>query len=300
MSRIRTIKPDIHLDEDLWDLECETGLPLFRAFVGLWNHADKEGRFEWRPRKLKAKILPYWDGDFSRVLDALTTRAFVVRYTCQGREFGVVRTFKRHQVINNREAESVLPAPPDGWDDSVGTLETSTRAPRVRDACTTREVHTQAEGKGREGKGRGKERKGVCTPPRSESGALAKPSVSSLVWDSYSQAYRERYGADPTRNAKVNSQLKAFCGRVPHEDAAAVAATYVRSNNRRYVAAGHSVGCLLQDAEKLRTELLTGRQGTAHGAAKADRQTGRLDEYEQLFAKMRALDEQDVANQGAQ
>lgn len=126
-GRIRSIKPEIHTDEELWDAEQETRLPLFRAFVGLWNYADREGRFEWRPRRLKAYILPHWEGDFSRVLDALTTRGWLVKYTCQTKKsppqngapgdpseklYGAVRNFRKHQQINGKELPSSLPAPP--------------------------------------------------------------------------------------------------------------------------------------------------------------------------------------------
>ncbi|HEY3494813.1 MAG TPA: hypothetical protein VGK73_09015 [Polyangiaceae bacterium] len=134
--RIRTIKPEAHKDEDLWDAELETGLPLFRAFVGLWGMADREGRFEWRPRVLKSEILPFWDGDFSRVLDALTTRGYVVRYAFGGREFGHVRTFARHQVINNREEPSRLPPPPEP-EETQQVDASGTREPSVTDACGT-------------------------------------------------------------------------------------------------------------------------------------------------------------------
>jgi hypothetical protein len=136
-GRIRTIKPEAHLDEDLWDAEQESGLPLFRAFTGLWCQADKEGRFEWRPRQLKAAILPYWDGEFSRVLDAFVTRGFVVKYVTRGREYGVIPTFKKHQFINGKEAESRLPAPPDNLEDSLPsrvTYASSSRDSRVVDA----------------------------------------------------------------------------------------------------------------------------------------------------------------------
>lgn len=135
--RIRTIKPEAHLDEDLWDAEQETGLPLFRAFTGLWCHADREGRFEWRPRPLKAGILPYWEGDFSRVLDALATRGFIVKYASGGREYGYIRTFKGHQFINNREPASSLPDPQEtvsSCEDARVTGASPTRDGRAPDA----------------------------------------------------------------------------------------------------------------------------------------------------------------------
>lgn len=110
--RIRTIKPGFYLHEGLYDLEMETGLPIRVAYSGLWCAADREGRFPWKPRTLKACILPYDNLDFSRVLDALATRGFIVRYASNGEEFGYIPTFHRHQVINNRERASELPQPP--------------------------------------------------------------------------------------------------------------------------------------------------------------------------------------------
>lgn len=129
--RIRTIKPEIFQDERLWDLTVSTGLPLLQGFAGLWCFSDREGRFEWRPRALKNGILPYWDGDFARVLDALERARFILRYQANSQPFGVVRTFLEHQVINQREAQSVLPAPP-----------------------TETHVHAHGEGNGKEGNGK--------------------------------------------------------------------------------------------------------------------------------------------------
>lgn len=138
--RIRTIKPEFFKHEDLYDAELETGLPLRLAFAGLWCAADREGRFKWQPRALKSDILPFDDLDFSRVLDALSTRGFVVKYASESREYGWIPGFTRHQVINNRERESELPEPTDA------AIEAAlTRAPRVGDACPTRLVHAQAE-----------------------------------------------------------------------------------------------------------------------------------------------------------
>jgi hypothetical protein len=153
-GRIRTVKPEAFLDEELWDLEVATGLPIFHAFVGLFTQADREGRFEWRPRALKAAILPYWEGDFSRVLDALSTRAFVGKYTVEGRDFGVVRTFLDHQSINNREEASQLPEPPADLFDSKAKPPPSTCPPRVPDASPRVEHAGQVERKGTEGNGR--------------------------------------------------------------------------------------------------------------------------------------------------
>ena len=101
MARIRTVKPELFKHEELFELEEQTGLPIRIAFVGLFTCCDREGRFKWRPRALKLDVLPYDMVDFSRVLDALTTRGFVVKYEVDGEVFGEIPSFKRHQTINN-------------------------------------------------------------------------------------------------------------------------------------------------------------------------------------------------------
>jgi hypothetical protein len=152
MARIRTIKPEFFCHEELFDLEEETGLPIRIAFAGLWTVCDREGRFKWRPRTIKAQIMPYDNLDFSRVLDALATRGFVVRYASNGCEYGHVPGFGRHQVINNRENASTLPEPPK-TQEKMGLS-------RVVDACPTRDERVPHAGK-EEGKGREGERKGM-------------------------------------------------------------------------------------------------------------------------------------------
>lgn len=149
MGRIRTVKPELFTHEDLFDLEKVTGMPMRVAFIGLFTCCDREGRFKWRPRTLKLAVLPHDEIDFSRVLDALATRGFIRKYAIDGEEFGVIPTFSKHQVINNRESESELPDPAEGSYISV----TWTRDARVDDA-----TGTPTQGKGRERKG--KERKG--------------------------------------------------------------------------------------------------------------------------------------------
>ncbi len=153
MARIRTVKPELFEHEELFDLERETGLPLRLAFIGLFTCCDREGRFKWRPRTLKLSVLPHDEIDFARVLDALATRDFVRKYEFDGVEYGVIPTFYKHQVINNRESPSDNPAPTETSYISI----TSTREARVDDAITTPLVQDQVERKGMEGNGTGKE-----------------------------------------------------------------------------------------------------------------------------------------------
>ncbi len=111
-GRIRTIKPEIALDEDLWNLCKEMpGAPVFQVYAMLWCHADREERFEWRPQALRVLCSPYWDGDFSGLLDAFERIGFIQRYEVDGKQYGLVRNLKRHQAFNSREPESKLPPP---------------------------------------------------------------------------------------------------------------------------------------------------------------------------------------------
>jgi hypothetical protein len=146
VARIRTIKPELAAHEGLFDLEQESGLPIRFAWCMLFTVADRDGRFQWRPRTLKAQILPHDEVDFSRVLDAWVTRGFIVKYRVKDAWYGCIPTFSKHQVINNREQKSDLP-PISEADHIHQPLA------RVDHACPTREVHALGEGrKGRERK----------------------------------------------------------------------------------------------------------------------------------------------------
>lgn len=107
--RIRTIKPEFFHHEGLFEAELETKLPIRISFAGLWCISDREGRFKWEPRRIGVQVLPYDGVDFSRVLDALTTRGFIVKYRVGDEWFGCIPSFSKHQVINNKERASILP-----------------------------------------------------------------------------------------------------------------------------------------------------------------------------------------------
>lgn len=90
------------------------------------------------------------------------------------------------------------------------------------------------------------------------------------------------------RNATVNGQLAQLVGRLGADEAPHVAAWYVGHQNRFYVGAGHSVGVLLKDCEKLRTEWATGRQTTATQAMQADRTQTNFNAFAPLIAEARS------------
>jgi hypothetical protein len=108
--RSRNIKPGFYENEDLAELD-----PLARIlFTGLWCYADREGRFEWRPKRIKALILPYDDTDVTLHLMSLHAMTLILQYKVDGCVYGFIPNFKKHQNPHPHEARSILPAPEDG------------------------------------------------------------------------------------------------------------------------------------------------------------------------------------------
>lgn len=105
--------------------------------------------------------------------------------------------------------------------------------------------------------------------PAAADAAAAAPT--SAVWEAYSQAYAEKYKVEPVRNAKVNSQLVQLVARLGAAEAPDVARSYLSNRNSLYMASKHCVDLLLRDAEKLRTEWVTGEVTHQRDASEADR-----------------------------
>lgn len=193
MARIRTVKPELFRHESLYEAEIKTNLPLRLAYIGLFTACDREGRFKWKPRALKLDVLPYDQLDFSRVLDALVTHGFLVKYEFEGDEFGCIPTWSQHQVINNRESTSLLP--------SLEESTTCTSDSRVDDVSVTPLVQTQVEGNGREGEGNRKGKKENAVASRPE-------DVSQQVWDDW-VALRKRKNTTISETAVDGARQEA-------------------------------------------------------------------------------------------
>ena len=107
MARARNIKPAFFTNDHLADVH-----PLGRLlFIGLWTVADREGRLEDRPRRIKAEVLPYDDVDCDTLLNQLAEHGFILRYSVDSKRFIQVLKFNKHQNPHMKEAASVIPAP---------------------------------------------------------------------------------------------------------------------------------------------------------------------------------------------
>jgi hypothetical protein len=109
MLRSRLIKPGVATNEKLAALGAD-GMLLFER---LWMLADREGRLEDRPERIKAEAFPYWrEFPVEKLLKKLSKEGFIHRYVVDHFRLIFIPNFKKHQPIHKHEAASVLPAPP--------------------------------------------------------------------------------------------------------------------------------------------------------------------------------------------
>jgi len=101
MPRIRNIKPQFWLDEDLGQVPRDIRL----LYIGLWNLCDDYGVFEWRPSRIKVQLFPY-DVDISGKeiaswLDKLEEIKKISQFKNNDKNYGYIPGFPRHQDIKN-------------------------------------------------------------------------------------------------------------------------------------------------------------------------------------------------------
>jgi hypothetical protein len=105
--RARNIKPGFFKNEDL--AECD---PMARIlFAGLWCIADRKGRLEYRPKRIKADIFPYDDCDVEKLINQLSKKDFIMVYKIESQIYIQINKFDKHQNCHIKEAASTIPAP---------------------------------------------------------------------------------------------------------------------------------------------------------------------------------------------
>lgn len=124
--RIRTIKPEFFKHDKLGELPAMARL----LFISLWCLADRRGRMEDRPKRIKAECLPYDDCDVDGLLQALNDAGFICRYEVDGLRVIEIESFEKHQRITGKEAETESELPGKQWGSNG---ETSGSAPVVQE-----------------------------------------------------------------------------------------------------------------------------------------------------------------------
>lgn len=296
MARARNIKPAFFQNQELGELS-----PIERlAFIGLWTVADYRGCIELKFKRLKVQILPYDECNIEAIVKNLEKARFIRIYSVQGQLYIKIINFEKHQNPhkNEREAGSEIPDISDADEiineinkmdkdgtkpDLIGTtradslllipsslipdspfLKPDSLIPSLSDAPLSEDA-----------------------PKQKKQVAKKEPTPSAETWKAYATAYHSRYRVTPVRNATVNGQLKNLVARLGADEAPQVAAWYVGHQNQFYVGGGHSVGLLLRDCEKLRTQWATGKQVTATQAIQADKTQTNLSSFSALLNEAR-------------
>lgn len=312
MARARNIKPSFFTNEQLADND-----PLGRLlFIGLWTLADYNGNLEWKERTIKIQILP-WDNCDIRALAINLDKSGLIRfYSDKDKVYINITSFTKHQNphINEKKNESLLPEFSEESRQVIdfNTLKINPEYSRVvpyqhqsdpadslflnpdsflpdsgfliPDSGTSisKEISVPIP-----------EGVKISPPPmqKIKSGSSKNSnkdlSPSHETWQAYSDAYERRYKAKPVRNATVNGQISSFIKRIGYDEAPHVAEFYVYHNNSFYVQKMHTVGLLLADAEKLRTEWATKTTVTQTQARQADETQARGNVWNKLIEEFK-------------
>lgn len=122
MARARNIKPGLFKNEILGVAD-----PLYTLlFEGLWILADREGRLEDRPLRIKGEVFPYRNLDADAMLTWLHEQGFILRYEAGGKRYILICEFTKHQNPHKNESESVIPAP-----EEIGKRSENIGSPRA-------------------------------------------------------------------------------------------------------------------------------------------------------------------------
>jgi len=106
--RARLLKPGFFMNEELARLPVRARL----LFAGLWCLADREGRLEDRPDRIRAAIFPYERVRVDDLLARLEKAGFIKRYQSASTCCIALPQFAKHQHPHHRESESTLPPEP--------------------------------------------------------------------------------------------------------------------------------------------------------------------------------------------
>lgn len=205
-------------------------------------------------------------------MNALTNKMNCVNATLSSlSEVSMVSESECYDAIQKLKDDHYIVENSSGW----LVLEKGTTIPDLAKECERRDYQKNKMTEYRD--------KGTAKPSAKSKSVRKPKTTTENTWKSYSNAYHRRYSVRPVRNATTNSQMKKFVDRIGIDEAPQVAEFYVFSNNSFYVQKGHSVGVLLADAEKLRTECLTNRRVSSTQAKITDRQMSTHNAFQKLL-----------------
>jgi hypothetical protein len=106
--RARNIKPGFFQNEDLPKVSPQARL----LYIGLWLLADREGRLEDRPMRIRGELFRFEPRvNCEKLLADLDDSGFIQRYHVNGINYIQIPAFCKHQTPHVKERPSTIPAP---------------------------------------------------------------------------------------------------------------------------------------------------------------------------------------------
>ena len=178
MARARNIKPSFFKNELLAEMDAFDRL----LFIGLWCLADREGRIEDRPKRIKMELFPCDTYDVNAGLDQLTKHGFLRRYQAGDAAVVSIVNFHKHQTPHGTEKDSELP-------DETGALT----------------VHDRSDN----GYVTGKKRRNNVKPEQSTGQELLSDSVSPVKTQGENTLNPDSLNPDSLKEAKASLSASA-------------------------------------------------------------------------------------------
>jgi uncharacterized protein YlbG (UPF0298 family) len=101
MPRSRNIKHNFFVNDELAEID-----PLGRLlFIGLWTIANYNGDLEYKPKKIKALVLPYDECDIEELMINLDKSRFISIYSMHGCKYIHINNFCKHQNPHKNEKD---------------------------------------------------------------------------------------------------------------------------------------------------------------------------------------------------
>lgn len=314
MARIRTIKPEFWTSEQV--MECSTTSRLL--FIGMWNFCDDAGNHPAAYRTLKAEVFPADDFTALQVealVSELIAAGLIEEYEADGKKYWHVTgwhhqriekpnfkhpTHENRRPVEERSTTSRRPveerSTPEGKckgigegrdvDPSCAPVESAEKRPQIPGPAAP--MPAEVDSPAIDGE--------ILPAPKPQPPAKQQRAESTsaeqdacrATWAAYADAYEQRYGVAPIRNAKVNAAIKGFTRRVGADESPGVARYYLQHQDAFYARKCHDAGLMQQDAEKLRTEWATQRQVTGVAARQQERAGTMLNAVDRILAKREA------------
>lgn len=210
MARIRTIKPEFWLNEELASLSDRARL----LAIALLNHSDDKGLFLANPALVRAACFPF-DEHSQNVLGGLQELSrigYVEVRECSGKTIGRVVNFLEHQRIDKPQKSKLIAlweqGEPQGNavnnEDSAQFQDHSKNVPGILPEDS--ENVPRPERKGKEGKGKDQAVATAPSPPEKVWGTL--PTKDGSEWELKDSFWQELVKAYPRHD--IYAECKAM------------------------------------------------------------------------------------------